>query len=679
VSGRVVRALRRKSAAFSALSSFPSPAAWRRFLRARRSARGLVRSARRRFERRLAARFSASPRAFWGFVRSRFSPPAPAPSLRGPDGSVASSPSSRAAVLSRFFSSVFSSSSVPFVPPPPSVLGLSLSSFSAPSLSAVAAALRCLPCGGAPGPDGLVPVALRSCAAAVAVPLSLLFSRSLSLGRLPSAWRSASVVALPKGGDPSLPSSYRPVSLTSVVCRVLERFVRAELSAFLARAGVLSDSQHGFRSARSVLTCLASAVSGWVSSLSAGRPVDVLFLDFKKAFDRVQHSNLLARLSACGVAGSALDWLSSFLLGREMWVSVEGVKSPSVPVLSGVPQGSVLGPLLFLLSVWDLPSVVRPPVHVLMYADDLCLWAETGSGGRLALQEALNGVSAWSDSNGFSFSAEKCVALSLSSAPVPPPSYFLGTDAAPLAVRVVSEERDLGVLVDERLTFRPHVHAAVARARRSLGVLVRCFRHLDRRAFLVLYKALVRPHLEFCSPVWNSVGSGLSSILEGVQRRATRAVPGLATRSYPERLRALGLPTLRYRRARSDMLLVYRVLSSPAHPLSSILPPRPSCGTRGHSRMLARAFHRKKLARNFFSSRVVPLWNSLPDTCVTASTVNMFKSCLNSHFRSLPLKFDPSCSIWSHTAEGRSRVAGGAPSTSSRRGDPGQGPPESGQ
>ena len=259
---------------------------------------------------------------------------------------------------------------------------------------------------------------------------------------------------------------------------------------------------------------------------------------------------------------------------------------------------------------------------------------------RSSLQSALDAVCRWaSESALVDFSVEKCVSLSLFSGG-PPAPYLLRLPTGDVPLRPTVSERDLGVKVDHSLDFSDHVRDKVAKARSVLGVIARCFRHLDSSSFLLLYKSLVRPHLEYCSPAWGSVGFGLSDLIESVQRRATRLIPALRGLSYSERLRRIGLVTLAYRRFRADLLTVRGLLSSPDLVGSSVLSLRPQDRTRGHTRMLEKVRHRTRVGKHFFSSRVCDLWNALPESCVSAPTLNGFKSELNVFFGDFPLKFD---------------------------------------
>ena len=189
-----------------------------------------------------------------------------------------------------------------------------------------------------PGPDGIHPRILRETARSIASPLANVFQKSLACGRLPQDWKLGSVTPIFKKGDRSLPGNYRPVSLTSVPCKVLESLIRDQLVEHLSATGQLSKDQHGFRAKRSCTSQLLEVLEEWTTTMENGDPLDAVYLDFRKAFDSVPHQRLLNKLRACGVAGKVLDWIQSFLTGRHQQVIIGGHKSPWSPVLSGVPR-----------------------------------------------------------------------------------------------------------------------------------------------------------------------------------------------------------------------------------------------------------------------------------------------------------------------------------------------------
>ena len=211
----------------------------------------------------------------------------------------------------------------------------------------------------APGPDAIPNMVLKECSAQLAPGISLIFQRSLDTAILPSDWLHANIAPVFKKGDRHLPENYRPVSLTSVLSKILKHIVCKHMLNHFDRHKILTDLNHGFRAGYSCETQLATTIEDLSTNLDRGLQTDIIILDFSKAFDTVPHSELLHKLDAYGIRGKLHTWIQTFLCNRLMTVVVEGEHSRALPVESGVPQGTVLGPLLFLCHVNDMPDAVK--------------------------------------------------------------------------------------------------------------------------------------------------------------------------------------------------------------------------------------------------------------------------------------------------------------------------------
>ena len=359
-----------------------------------------------------------------------------------------------------------------------------------------------------------------------------------------------------------------------------------------------------------------------------------------KAFDRVPHKRLYTKLVSHGISGNTLAWIESFLSDRKQRVVVNGNLSEWMDVTSGVPQGSVLGPLLFVIFINDLPDVIGNVSIMKLFADDTKLQREISClHDTQMVQEDIKQMKNWADIWLMEYHPGKCKVLPLGK------NELRGSYSYKLEdheLEFVTSEKDLGVIFDNQLTFDSHMADKVNKANRLLGMIRRTFQYLDRESFLILYKSLVRSQIEYANQVWAPKLERQIESIENVQKRATRFIPGLKGLSYEERLRVLKLPTLTYRRLRGDLIETYKILTCKYDQdvCKDFLKLREDSARRGHNLKLFKLRSNNNLRARSFPHRTVNVWNILPQEVVNAKNVLTFERRLDACLANQPMIYD---------------------------------------
>ena len=628
MNNRIMKLWKKKKWAWERIVERSSNGRWRVYKKYRDMLRKEIRKSRRLFEKKIASNARHNKRGFFKYVNSRLTVRPEITAMKAGGNKIVEDDREIAETMVSYFSTVHTSYNGEEMP---AMLPLTECKIEDINITAelVEKKLKNLDANKSCGPDGIHPYVLNKTAKEMSVPLAIIFQKSLDEGVCPDEWKCANVTPIHKKGDRTEPSNYRPVSLTSQICKVLESIIRDRITEHLKRNNLLNDAQHGFREGRSCLTNLLETLEQWTEILDEGDCIDVAYLDFRKAFDLVSHEHLIYKLSKYGIKGKILNWIKDFLNNRKQRVVIRGTTSSWESVTSGVPQGSVLGPILFLIFINDLPTELLSKLS--LFADDSKLFSriivnknklnpEVIEGSR-RLQEDLNKVVEWAIKWKMEFNVDKCKVMHLGYNN-PRGTYNMGDRE----LEATEGERDLGVFIDSKLEFGKHIRTIVGKANSMLGMIRVSFACMNKTMFLNLYLALVRPLLEYCVQVWSPYKKKYIKLLEGVQRRATKLVPQIKDLSYENRLKALGLTRLVDRRVRGDMIETYKIISGKENVERENFFQMATFRGRSHSRKVYRKYSRLNIRKHWFTQRVVPKWNQLSSSEVEANKTSSFKA-----------------------------------------------------
>ena len=495
----------------------------------------------------------------------------------------------------------------------------------------------------ASGADGVPAILFKKCKEALSNPLTIFWNACMINSHIPETLKLSIITPLHKGGSKSEAANYRPVALTSHIIKIYEKAIRKRITVYLESIDGLNKNQHGFRSGRSCLTQLLAHYDNIICLLEEGHNVDVIYLDFAKAFDKVDHNILLKKAHALGIQGKTLKWIQAFLQNRQQRVIVNGNLSSPHQVISGVPQGSVIGPLLFLILISDIDKNTMHST-VSSFADDTRVTKGlTNEIDAVDLQNDIFQIYGWSEENNMQFNSLKFEVLRYGrNSELKDSTSYVSPEWE--VIEEKSSLRDLGVTMSADTTFTEHINKIIESAKRMSSWVLRTFNTRDRIPMLTLYKSLVRPLLEYSSALWSPNKKGDIQRLEEVQQSFVRKIKGVS-RDYHTALKQLNLYSLERRRERYTILHIWKILENKTTNLSETELSKISLQTgiphrRGRTCMphnLARTpSHLQQARQQTIRCKGVQLFNKLPKHIrnTTQTTLDSFKSTLDKFYRS---------------------------------------------
>ena len=469
-----------------------------------------------------------------------------------------------------------------------------------------------------------------------------LFNLSLSSSVFPSQWKLANIIPIFKKGDRADASNYRPISLLSCLGKVFEKCVFKHLYNYLRTNNRITPVQSGFTPGDSAVFQLIDLYDTFCRALDDGKEVRVVFCDISKAFDRVWHRGLLFKLRRMGVCGPLLDWFQNYLIGRHQRVALEGCVSDYKGIKAGVPQGSILGPLLFLIYINDIVDDINS--NIKLFADDTSLYLVVEDPVIAAdlVNIDLGKIHQWSLDWLVKFNPNKTEQLIISRKANPnrhPPGTMNN-----IQIHDVSLHKHLGLILNKSCSWQDHITEMATKAWKRINIFRFLRFQLDRKTLEIIYFSFIRPCLEYADVVWDNCTESEKQEIEQIQYEAAYIVTG-ATRSCSKSklLEETGWESLAHRRYKHRLITFYKMINKEVPPyLYSLVPPSVHQVSQRNLRSrsnLQTPLCRTNLYSNSFINKTASDWNSLPGNIRDLKSLCEFKRFIDKDKRKIPIYF----------------------------------------
>ena len=512
--------------------------------------------------------------------------------------------------------------------------------FSHIDIRSVLSTLKSLNVSKSTGIDNLPAKILKLSADLIAPSLTYIFNLSLECGEFVDEWKKARVTPIYKSGDKTKCENYRPISILPIISKVFEKEVFRQVYSYLTDHCLLSKYQSGFRPKHSTLSALIQICDDLLNNMDQGKISCIVFLDIRKAFDSINHDILLQKMNdKFGFSYNELKWFKSYLNNREQQCFVNGQMSSPRRIMCGVPQGSILSPLLFLLYINDLPECLNNTVPSL-YADDTEIYASSNDSVDLInkLNPDLNNVSNWMDENKLRIHPKKSKHMFVGS------NYNIKNKVCNLPISInnvsvprVSNQKCLGVILDEKLSWENHIDMICKKVGAGIAVIKRVKPFIPKENLQALYNAIVQPYFDYCCPLWDNCGKVLKEKLQKYQSRAARVITGATfdIRTADVFL-TLGWENLDTRRDYLKSIFIYKILNNLTTPNLNGLFTRTSdrsipYSLRQSDTNLVLPIPKSEFKKRSFQYSASHHWNALPYQAKKAKTITSFKKAISSN------------------------------------------------
>ena len=479
-------------------------------------------------------------------------------------------------------------------------------------------------------PEGIPSFFVRKMISSLLLPLHSIFNLSLKFNSIPQQWKCAYVVPIFKKGDRRCPTNYRPISLTSSFCRLFEAVISKKIMQHFLTYNLFSPFQFGFVPNRSSCGQLLTCLHKWYSSFFNNEPMSVLYTDISKAFDSVNHRMLIKVLHSYGLSFEVVSWLENFLRRRFQQVCIGSSMSSPLEVYSGVPQGSVIGPLLFVIFINNITRCAESSssnVDISMFADDTKLFSSCPHD----LQYSIDLASEWLRNHKLNLASHKCNILKINKRSIQNDHQFAIENNAVQSKTCI---KDLGIYISHDLKWASHIDYIFNNASRFSYQILRTFKSKNIWTYKKLLLTYIRPKLEYNTPVWSPYLKKDIEKLERVQRLYTKQIffrCGIYFTSYEDRLYKLSIKPLEHRRVQFDLILLYKIIHGTSNlNFNDFFTFRTNpYSLRGNSHKIdtLQKYNSSHWSNTFFA-RVTKSWNLLPDDVASSLTLNIFKAKL---------------------------------------------------